>query len=117
MKMIWMRYLKLIFAFAEDEAGIKSFKSSRRSLEIFMDDYKQEKMKKHTRISLVKWQVQLMKRVFQNQMNKKDLAQKASESFIRSRQYGRDYIKTASRESAPTAKAAEPKEIPKGYKA
>lgn len=68
---------KIIFAFAEDEAGLKSFKTSEDVYE-FIDDYKQENNKTYQDIFNEMAGIINEEGFFKSKMNKKQLQEKIS---------------------------------------
>lgn len=102
---------KIIYTFAEDEAGMKSFKSSEEVYD-FMDDYKQENEKTYQDIFSEMAGAINEEGFFKTKMNKKDLAQKISNPL--SGVNMEEIIKTSA-EKAITKMTEQ--EISKGYKA
>ena len=102
---------KIIYTFAEDEAGIKSFKSSEEVYD-FMDDYKQENEKTYQDIFSEMAGAINEEGFFKTKMNKKDLAQKISNPLLGVNM--EEIIKTSA-EKAITKMTEQ--EISKGYKA
>jgi len=102
---------KIIYTFAEDEAGMKSFKSSEEVYD-FMDDYKQENEKTYQDIFSEMAGAINEEGFFKTKMNKKDLAQKISNPL--SGVNMEEIIKTSA-EKAITKMTEQ--EIAKGYKA
>lgn len=68
---------KIIFVFAEDEAGLKSFKSSEEVYD-FIDDYKQENNKTYQDIFNEMAGIINEEGFFKSKMNKKQLQEKTS---------------------------------------
>ncbi len=68
---------KIIFVFAEDEAGLKSFKSSEDVYD-FIDDYKQENNKTYQDIFNEMAGIINEEGFFKSKMNKKQLQEKTS---------------------------------------
>ena len=68
---------KIIFTFAEDEAGVKSFKSSEEVYD-FIDDYKQENQKTYKDIFNEMAEIINDEGFFKTTMNKKELQEKMS---------------------------------------
>lgn len=68
---------KIIFVFAEDEAGLKSFKTSEDVYD-FIDDYKQEQNKTYQDIFNEMAGIINEEGFFKNKMNKKQLQEKIS---------------------------------------
>jgi len=68
---------KIIFSFAEDEAGIKSFKTSEEVYD-FIDDYKQENNKTYQDIFNEMAGIINEEGFFKTKMNKKQLQEKTS---------------------------------------
>lgn len=102
---------KIIYTFAEDEAGMKSFKSSEEVYD-FMDDYKQENEKTYQDIFSEMAGAINEEGFFKTKMNKKDLVQKISNPL--SGVNMEEIIKTSA-EKAITKMTEQ--EISKGYKA
>lgn len=102
---------KIIYTFAEDEAGMKSFKSSEEVYD-FMDDYKQENEKTYQDIFSEMAGAINEEGFFKTKMNKKDLAQKISNPLSG---VNMEEIIKISAEKAITKMTEQ--QISKGYKA
>lgn len=101
---------KIIYTFAEDEAGMKSFKSSEEVFD-FIDDYKQEKEKTYQDIFNEVAGAINEEGFFKVKMNKKQLQEKISNPLSSINM--NEVIKTSA-EKAITRVAEE--EVFKGYK-
>lgn len=100
---------KIIFTFAEDEAGIKSFKSSEEVYD-FIDDYKQENKKTYQDIFNEIAGIINDEGFFKTKMNKKQLQEKISNPLSGINMS--EVIKTSAEKAI--SKVAE-KEVFKGY--
>ena len=102
---------KIIFTFAEDETGLKSFKSSEEVYD-FLDDYKQEKEKSYEEIFAEVAGAINEEGFFKMKMSKKQLQEKTSNPLSGINM--NEIIKSSAEKAI--SKVAE-QEVFKGYKA
>lgn len=101
---------KIIFVFAEDEAGLKSFKSHEEVYD-FLDDYKQEKEKTYEQIFIEVAGAINEEGFFKTKLNAKEMKEKTSNPLL-----GIDMNELVQKSAEKAITKATEEQVFKGYK-